>query len=114
MVENLSVQVFCLGTLRPQGKALVSLCLHVTRWSACLYDLVLEWEKPGNWNHAFTSAIKAAVTIALWCVYVQKRGDRRSQVVKRMKEGVFNSNMLRPTKYQPRETSAAHINERET
>lgn len=77
MVENLSVQVFCLGTLRPQGKALVSLCLHVTRWSACLYDLVLEWEKPGNWNHAFTSAIKAAVTIALWCVYVQKRGDRR-------------------------------------
>lgn len=28
----------------------------------------------------------------------EKRGDRRSQVVKRMKEGVFNSNMLRPMK----------------
>lgn len=44
----------------------------------------------------------------------EKRGDRRSQAVKRMKEGVFNSNTLRPMKYQPREISAAYINECET
>lgn len=89
MVENLSVQVFCLGTLRPQGKTLVSSCLHVTRWSACLYHLVLEWEKPGNRNHAFPSAIKAAVPIALWCVYMQNGGGgRRKRELEEVGEGV--------------------------
>lgn len=88
MVGNLSFQVFCLSTLRPQ-KALVSLCLHVTRWSACLYDLVLEWEKPGNWNHAFPSAIMPALTIPLNWVYAQKGGHgRRKRESEEVSEGV--------------------------
>lgn len=69
MVGNVSSQIlFLSGYFETTGKALVSLCLHVARWSTCLCDLVLDWEKLGNWNHAFPSALMATLTIPPWWV----------------------------------------------